>query len=92
AAVAEAAGDENPVDVAELLLRQPQYKEVCGRSAISGIHNQQSVGGRFSTFLKDMRITDKDAYWLDTRMTESCVYDDALGRPIEPVICKMTAK
>lgn len=71
---------------------QPQYKEVCGRSAISGIHNQQSMGGRFSTFLKDMRIRDKDAYWLDTRMTESCVYDDALGRPIEPVICKMTAK
>ena len=35
---------------------------------------------------------DKDAYWLDTRMTHSCVYDDALGRPIEPVICKMTAK
>lgn len=25
---------------------EPRYKEVCGRSAISGIHNQQSMGGQ----------------------------------------------
>ncbi|MFG2627598.1 hypothetical protein [Streptomyces sp. NPDC048473] len=52
----------------------PTFYEVCGRSAISGIHNQESMGTNFATFMKDIRIMDKDAYWLDTRMTESCVH------------------
>ncbi|WP_328406343.1 hypothetical protein OHS70_38905 (plasmid) [Streptomyces sp. NBC_00390] len=47
----------------------PTNAPVCGRSAMSGIHNQESMGNRFATFMKDMRIMDKDAYWLDTRMT-----------------------
>jgi hypothetical protein len=42
--------------------------------------------------MKQMRIMDKDAYWLDTRMTGNCAATDALGHPIAPVICTMTAK
>ncbi|WP_371666143.1 hypothetical protein OG306_38015 [Streptomyces sp. NBC_01241] len=36
----------------------PTFKEVCGRSAISGIHNQESMGNHFATFMRDMRIMD----------------------------------
>jgi hypothetical protein len=42
--------------------------------------------------MKQMRIMDKDAYWLGTRMTGNCAATDALGHPIAPVICTMTAK
>jgi hypothetical protein len=70
----------------------PTFKEVCGRSAISGMHNQESMGNHFATFMRDMRIMDKDAYWLDTRMSagSTCLY----GTPGngEPVICKLTAQ
>lgn len=70
----------------------PTLHEVCGRSAISGAQNRDSVGSRNAKFLKDMRIIDGDPYWLDHRMTENCKYKDALGEPILPVICMMTAK
>ncbi len=72
----------------------PTFFEVCGRSAMSGIHNQESMGNRFATFMREMRIMDKDAYFVDTRMTavNACVYGAASGRPGEPVICKLTAK
>ncbi|MFD5074411.1 hypothetical protein [Streptomyces sp. NPDC058371] len=70
----------------------PTFKEVCGRSAISGMHNQESMGNHFATFMRDMRIMDKDAYWLDTRMSpgSTCTY----GTPGngDPVICKLTAQ
>ncbi|MFG2628180.1 hypothetical protein [Streptomyces sp. NPDC048473] len=62
----------------------PTFKEVCGRSAISGMHNQESMGGRFTKFLKDMRVMDKDAYWLDTRMTPGAT---CLHGSIAPVVC-----
>ncbi|MFH8410559.1 hypothetical protein ACH4FX_38160 [Streptomyces sp. NPDC018019] len=67
----------------------PTFKEVCGRSAISGMHNKESMGSHFAKFMREMRITDKDAYWLDTRMTpgNTCLYASAA-----PVICKLTAK
>lgn len=68
----------------------PTWHEVCGRSAISGVHNQQSMGARFSAFMQDMRIMDKDPYWLDTRMSGQCKYLDP--PPGSPVICTMTAK
>ncbi|WP_328665522.1 hypothetical protein OG905_00910 [Streptomyces sp. NBC_00322] len=70
----------------------PTFNEVCGRSSISGIHNQESMGGNFTSFMKQMRIMDKDAYWLNTRMTGSCAATDAFGKPVNPVICTMTAK
>ncbi|MFF4013754.1 hypothetical protein [Streptomyces sp. NPDC001843] len=67
----------------------PTFKEVCGRSAISGMHNQESMGNHFASFMREMRIMDKDAYWLDTRMTpgNTCLYGSAT-----PVICKLTAQ
>ncbi|MFF2302861.1 hypothetical protein ACFVVP_10205 [Streptomyces sp. NPDC058128] len=68
----------------------PTFTEVCGRSAISGMHNQESMGNHFATFMRDMRIMDKDAYWLDTRMNDggTCAYGTGGG---QPVICKLTA-
>ncbi|WP_405889199.1 hypothetical protein OG427_00155 [Streptomyces sp. NBC_00133] len=70
----------------------PTFNEVCGRSSISGNQNQQSMGGNFNNFMKQMRIIDKDAYWLNTRMTGNCAATDAFGKPVNPVICTMTAK
>ncbi|MEU5915232.1 hypothetical protein [Streptomyces sp. NPDC047141] len=68
----------------------PTFGEVCGRSAISGMHNQESMGNHFATFMRDMRLMDKDAYWLDTRMNDggTCAYGTGGG---QPVICKLTA-
>lgn len=67
----------------------PDFTEVCGRSAMSGNQNQGSMN-RFGTFMRDMRIMDKDAYWLDTRMTGNCLYTTDWGTPEPPVICTMT--
>ncbi|MDI3390129.1 hypothetical protein QIS99_28645 [Streptomyces sp. B-S-A8] len=69
----------------------PTFSEVCGRSAISGMHNQESMGNHFATFMRDMRIMDKDAYWLDTRMDDggTCKYGIGGG---QPVICKLAAE
>jgi hypothetical protein len=69
----------------------PTFTEVCGRSAISGMHNQESMGNNFATFMRDMRIMDKDACWLDTRMDDggTCTYGTGGG---QPVICKLTAQ
>ncbi|MFB7534367.1 hypothetical protein ACFC0C_40435 [Streptomyces sp. NPDC056178] len=67
----------------------PTFNEVCGRSSMSGMHNKESMGGNFGTFMRAMRIMDKDAYWLDTRMTSggTCLYGSAT-----PVVCKLTAQ
>ncbi|MGW1278889.1 hypothetical protein ACWD4V_18310 [Streptomyces tsukubensis] len=67
----------------------PTFHEVCGRSAISGIQNQESMGGNFNNFMKQMRIMDRDAYWLNTRLTGVCEPTDATGQPLT---CIMTAK
>ncbi|MFE2988946.1 hypothetical protein [Streptomyces sp. NPDC059262] len=67
----------------------PMFKEVCGRSAISGKENQESMGGHFSAFMMDMRLRDKVAYWLDTRMTPGITCHNGGGTP---VICKLTAQ
>jgi hypothetical protein len=40
----------------------PTFSEVCGRSSISGIHHQESMGSNFGPFMTGMRITNKDAY------------------------------
>lgn len=44
---------------------------------------------RIGTFMRAMRIMDKDAYGLDTRMTSggTCLYGSAT-----PVVCKPTAQ
>ncbi|MFF9147205.1 hypothetical protein ACF1BN_20335 [Streptomyces sp. NPDC014861] len=34
----------------------PTFNEVCGRAATSGMHNQESMGGHFANFMKQMRI------------------------------------
>ncbi|WP_189959348.1 hypothetical protein [Streptomyces violascens] len=52
----------------------PTWREVCGRSAISGKHNSGSMGG-FSGFAKNMRLMDKDPYWLETGMSGQCTTD-----------------
>lgn len=67
----------------------PTFFEVCGRSSISGSHNQESMGANFSSFMKGMRIMDKDAYWLDTRVTGTCADTDV---SVKAVICTMVAK
>lgn len=67
----------------------PHFNEVCGRSAISGVHNQESMGSNFASFMKQMRIMDRDAYWLDTRMTGNCDPTDGTGKPFR---CTMTAR
>ncbi|MET8450232.1 hypothetical protein [Streptomyces sp. NPDC005209] len=67
----------------------PTFKEVCGRSAISGMHNQESMGAHFAKFMSEMRLMDKDAYWLDTRITPG---NTCLNSSGTPVICKLTTQ
>ena len=66
----------------------PDFTEVCGRSAMSGYQNQGSMN-RFGAFMTDMRIMDGDAYWLDPRMSGTCLYTTDWGTPADPVICLM---
>lgn len=49
------------------------------------------MGGHFANFMKQMRIKDKDAYWLDTRMNDggTCRYGVGGG---QPVICGLVAQ
>jgi hypothetical protein len=63
----------------------PTWKEVCGRSAISGKHNQGSMAA-FGGFAKNMRLLDKDPYFLETNMSGTC--EDKNGT----FTCTMTAK
>jgi hypothetical protein len=43
----------------------PTWKEVCGRSAMSGWINSTSMGGAFSSgFSTKYRLLDKDPYWV----------------------------
>ncbi|MFB9927975.1 hypothetical protein ACFORO_19850 [Amycolatopsis halotolerans] len=49
----------------------PQWTEVCGRSSISGNQNTGSMN-RFGGFAKNMRLLDRDAYWLDPQMSAQC--------------------
>ncbi|MGP3999491.1 hypothetical protein [Streptomyces sp. 8N706] len=48
------------------------FKEVCGRSAMSGSQNRGSMGAFSAGFVNNMRLMDKDAYWLETNITGSC--------------------
>ncbi|MCS0636671.1 hypothetical protein NX801_13585 [Streptomyces sp. LP05-1] len=51
----------------------------------------ESIGDHFATFMRDMRIMDKDPYWLDTWMDDggTCAYGTDGG---QPVICKPAAR
>lgn len=62
----------------------PTWKEVCGRSAISGNDNSGSMAG-FGAFNANQRLLDRDPYWLDTNMSAACSADSAT------VKCTMTA-
>ncbi|MFJ2746234.1 hypothetical protein ACIO3O_41975 [Streptomyces sp. NPDC087440] len=42
----------------------PTWTETCGRSSMSGRHNQGSMN-RFGTFMYSNRLLDGDQYWLD---------------------------
>ncbi|AOR30844.1 hypothetical protein BFF78_07060 [Streptomyces fodineus] len=62
----------------------PTWKEVCGRSAISGSDNSGSMAG-FATFNANQRLLDRDPYWLNTNMSAACSDDSTT------VKCTMTA-
>ncbi|MGW1163284.1 golvesin C-terminal-like domain-containing protein [Streptomyces sp. NPDC002513] len=49
----------------------PQWTEVCGRSSISGLQNSGSMS-QFGGFATNMRLLQRDAYWLDTGMFAQC--------------------
>ncbi|RPE26669.1 hypothetical protein EDD90_10963 [Streptomyces sp. Ag109_O5-1] len=49
----------------------PQWTEVCGRSSISNTQNGGSMN-QFPGFARNMRLMDRDAYWLDTGMSAQC--------------------
>ncbi|MEU7576725.1 hypothetical protein AB0B50_03880 [Streptomyces sp. NPDC041068] len=51
----------------------PTWKEVCGRSAMSGWINSTSMGGAFSSgFSGKYRLLDKDPYWVDFPQFAHC--------------------
>ncbi|MFJ9483513.1 Tat pathway signal protein [Streptomyces mirabilis] len=62
----------------------PLWTEVCGRSSISGQQNSGSMS-QFGGFIRNMRLTDKDAYWLDTGLSGQCTDG------IRSIKCTMTA-
>jgi hypothetical protein len=64
---------------------KPTWKEVCGRSAISGSDNSGSMAG-FAAFNANQRLLDRDPYWLNTNMSAACSSDSTT------VKCTMTAK
>ncbi|WP_030912573.1 hypothetical protein [Streptomyces sp. NRRL F-5126] len=61
----------------------PTWKEVCGRSAISGYENSSSMSG-FGSFNVNQRLLDRDPYWLNTNMSAACSQDSTT------VKCTMT--
>jgi hypothetical protein len=51
----------------------PTWKEVCGRSAMSGWINSTSMGGAFSSgFSTKYRMLDKDPYWVSFPQFAHC--------------------
>lgn len=48
------------------------FNEVCGRSAISGSQNRASMGAFSAGFVNNMRLMDRDAYWLEPNITGNC--------------------
>ncbi|GGX98438.1 hypothetical protein [Streptomyces anandii] len=62
----------------------PTWKEVCGRSAISGNDNSGSMAA-FAAFNAKQRLLDRDPYWLNTNMSAACSADGTT------VKCTMTA-
>lgn len=51
----------------------PTWKEVCGRSAMSGWINSTSMGGAFSSgFSGKYRLLDQDPYWVDFPQFAHC--------------------
>ncbi|MEV6758431.1 hypothetical protein [Streptomyces sp. NPDC051214] len=49
----------------------PNWKEVCGRSGMSGWINSTSMS-RFQSFAKEFRLTDEDLYFVKTPGFERC--------------------
>ncbi|WP_370419493.1 hypothetical protein AB8O64_14125 [Streptomyces sp. QH1-20] len=66
--------DDGAVHLYNIDGHAPTWREVCGRSAISGKHNSGSMAG-FSGFVRNMRLLDKDPYWLETGMSGQCAQD-----------------
>ncbi|MBB5939215.1 hypothetical protein [Streptomyces zagrosensis] len=63
--------DDGTVHLYDIDGHVPTWKEICGRSAISGKHNQGSMAG-FGGFAKNMRLMDRDPYWRETNMRGDC--------------------
>ncbi|MEU1704511.1 hypothetical protein ABZ478_03795 [Streptomyces sp. NPDC005706] len=55
----------------------PTWKEVCGRSAMSGWVNSASMQ-RFPTFARQLRLLDQDLYFVRTPGFEKCDADKAV--------------
>ncbi|MGC5342460.1 hypothetical protein [Streptomyces sp. DT171] len=55
----------------------PTWKEVCGRSAMSGWVNSTSMS-RFSTFTSQFRLLDQDLYFVRTPGFEKCDATEAI--------------
>ncbi|MCD9195189.1 hypothetical protein [Streptomyces albireticuli] len=66
--------DDRAVHLYDIDGHAPTWREVCGRSAISGKRNSGSMAG-LSGFVRNMRLLDKDPYWLETGMTGQCAQD-----------------
>jgi hypothetical protein len=49
----------------------PTWSEVCGRSAMSGWVNSTSMS-RFPTFAKQLRLVDRDTYFVRTPGFDKC--------------------
>ncbi|MGH3239513.1 MAG: hypothetical protein ACRDNL_03980 [Spirillospora sp.] len=77
-------GDTDTVHLFNIDGLVPTWKEVCGRSAISGRHNSGSMAA-FPAFNVNQHLLDRDPYWLNTNMSAKCASDSAT------VECTMTA-
>ncbi|MGW5063416.1 hypothetical protein ACWEQ2_40125, partial [Streptomyces sp. NPDC004096] len=75
--LAGARTDARPTDLKHALRNlpgtMPSFREVCERSSISGVQNSGSMAAFPQGFVRNMRLMDKDAYWLNTSIKGDCV-------------------
>lgn len=64
--------DNGTVHLRNLPGTMPSFREACGRSSISGVQNSGSMAAFSSGFAKNMRLMDRDAYWLNTNIEGDC--------------------
>lgn len=64
--------DNGTIRLRNLPGTMPSFREVCGRSSISGVQNSGSTAAFSAGFAKKMRLMDRDAYWLNTDIKGDC--------------------